>query len=163
MNGRLRTPPVAGNVEGTRISGSLRHERLRRPQRSELREREVFELLSFDPETCASIEMVSSSVAPLGRSVPAVSLSSTAESAFAPEAFFASGVDFAPSADGAKSTPDAKNASGANADSAVEDKDTAGTDLPNGATDEDTISIDAQVSGSKDNNSKTSRSRNSLR
>ena len=99
MNGRLRTTPVAGNVEGTRISGSLRHERLRRPQRSELREREVFELLFFDPETCASIEMVSSSVAPLGRSSLAVSSASSAESASDPGAFFEAGVDSVPSAD----------------------------------------------------------------
>jgi hypothetical protein len=66
------------------------------------------------------------------------------------------------SAESSKSTPASKNAAESNADSVADEKDTAGEDLPNGATDEDTISINAQVSGSKDN-SKTSRSRNSLR
>lgn len=46
------------------------------------------------------------------------------------------------------------------ADKAEEAED---SDLPNGATDADTIAIDAQVSGGKNRNSKASRSRNSLR
>ena len=64
-----------------------------------MREREVFELFCFEPETCALIEMVSSSVAPLGRSSPAVFSASSSESAFDPESVFEPGVDFELSAD----------------------------------------------------------------